>query len=105
MNASSFPVSDECETSPSLSEVTRLQAQQLVSNGVDSVSAPSDDAEREAAILHEGREMEAAMARYVESGCFTDRADADLARRRMEALIRGRSPQQVARMEQERGLA
>lgn len=70
------------------------------------VSAHSDmdDAQREVQILHEGRAIEAAMARYAESSDLLDRADADAARLRMEGLIRGRSENQVHRLEQERGL-
>jgi hypothetical protein len=62
------------------------------------------DCQREAAIVNAGREIEEHMRAYGESGDFTDRAAADAARLRMEALIRGRSAGQVARMEQERGL-
>lgn len=65
---------------------------------------PLADDEREAEILRAGNEIEAAMGRYAASSDLIDRADADRARLRMEALIRGRSAAQVQRMEQERGI-
>jgi hypothetical protein len=49
--------------------------------------------------------MEDAMARYYETGCFSHRGDADRFRLLMEEAIRGRSPEVIERMEQERGLA
>jgi hypothetical protein len=55
------------------------------------------DCQREAAIVNAGREIEEHMRAYGESGDFTDRAAADAARLRMEALMRGRSAGQVAR--------
>jgi hypothetical protein len=63
------------------------------------------DAEREAAIVQAGKAIEHYMAEYERTGCFGARGDADRSRRLMEMLIRGRSPEQVARMERERGLA
>ncbi len=79
----------------------------------------SSDAEREYAIKQAGialeeaqREVERCTALYDESGLFSDMAalhlavdQRDDARRYMEALIRGRSAEQVARLESERGLA
>jgi len=61
---------------------------------------------REAAIKECGLRIEEAMREAVkpEGDYFTARAVADSARERMEALIKGRSPEAVARMEQERGL-
>lgn len=59
------------------------------------------DLQREVAIQQAGREIEAAMARYAESGNFADRGEADAARLRMQGLIAGRSAEQVARMEAE----
>jgi hypothetical protein len=49
--------------------------------------------------------MEQAYARYEESSCFTDRAEADRWRLMMEDAIRGRSAAQVTRMEVSKGLA
>jgi hypothetical protein len=65
---------------------------------------PMTDAEREEAIKAAGQAIERHMAEYAASGCFAARGAADRARRFMEQLIAGRSPEQVARMEQERGL-
>lgn len=74
------------------------------------------DAAREAAIQNAAREVEHHMAEVAainnrDPHTFDDFADAamarqraDFARKRMEALIAGRSPEQVARMERERGL-
>jgi hypothetical protein len=71
-----------------------------------SAEAPHDcaDAQREVEILHAGREIEEHMRQYAETGDFAARGAADRARLRMEELIRGRSPEVVARLEQERGL-
>jgi hypothetical protein len=66
---------------------------------------PLTDSEREAAIVQAGKAIEHYMAEYERTGCFGARGDADRSRRLMELLIRGRSPEQVARMERERGLA
>jgi len=62
------------------------------------------DTEREAHIKDCGRLMQEAIQRYEQSGNFHYRADADAWRILMERAIKGRSPEQVARMEQERGL-
>ena len=73
--------------------------------GVPHVGDAAQDLQREVAILLAGRDIETAMARYAESGCFADRGAADAARLRMEELIRGRSASVVAQLERERGLA
>jgi hypothetical protein len=72
-----------------------------------SAEAPHDcaDAQREVEILHAGREIEEHMRQYAETGDFAARGAADRARLRMEELIRGRSAEVVARLEQEKGLA
>lgn len=57
------------------------------------------DLAREVAIQQAGRDIEAAMGRYGDSGNFADRGEADAARLRMQELIAGRSPEQVARMQ------
>ena len=62
------------------------------------------DGEREAAIGLAASLVEYHMELYEISGCFTDRGNADRARLSMEALIKGRSAEAIARMEQERGL-
>jgi hypothetical protein len=62
------------------------------------------DRERELHIKDCARLMEDAMARYYETGCFSHRGDADRFRLLMEEAIRGRSPEQVAKMESELGL-
>jgi hypothetical protein len=66
---------------------------------------PCADAQREVEILHAGREIEEHMRQYAETGDFAARGAADRARLRMEELIRGRSAEVVARLEQEKGLA
>ena len=63
------------------------------------------DADRELHITDCGRLMQEAMARYEESNNFHDRADADAWRMLMERAIKARSPVQVLRMEQERGIS
>lgn len=63
------------------------------------------DAEREEAIQRAGKAIEKHMAIWASDGCMAARGDVDRARQSMEALIAGRSPEQVARMEAERGLA
>lgn len=65
------------------------------------------DYQREEAIKECGLRIEDAMREAVKPDCdyFTQRAIADSAREKMEALIKGRSPEMVARLEQERGLA
>jgi len=62
------------------------------------------DAERELHIKDCGDLMQAAMVRYEDSNNFHDRADADAWRMLMEKAIKSRSPEQVARMEKEKGL-
>lgn len=72
---------------------------------VGAVPHSMSDDEREAAIKLAGEMVERHMDRYAESGCFSDRGNADRARLAMEALIRGRSAAQVAKLEAELGLA
>jgi len=57
------------------------------------------DADREIAIVFAGKAIEKYMADWEAHGCFAAHGDADRARRLMELLIAGRSPEQVARME------
>ena len=71
----------------------------------DACADVGDDAEREAEIARHGRQMLAAYARYERSSSFADVGQAHFHRMRMYALIRGRSAGQVAKLEQERGLA
>jgi hypothetical protein len=66
---------------------------------------PMSDQEREAHIKACGVLMEDAMQRYYETGDFGHRGEADRWRLLMQEAIKGRSPEQVKRMEQERGLA
>lgn len=63
------------------------------------------DNERELHIKSCGQLMEQAMGNYEASGSFHDIADAHAWRMAMEAAIKARTPQTVARMESERGLA
>jgi hypothetical protein len=62
------------------------------------------DSERERHIRDCGRLMEDSMRAYHLTGCFSHRGDADKWRLLMHEAIRGRSAEQVARMEAERGL-
>ncbi len=71
---------------------------------MDQSIRPMSDAERELHIKDCGDLMQAAMVRYEESNNFHDRADADSWRILMERAIKARSPEQVALMEQERGI-
>ena len=68
---------------------------------------PMTDLERELAIQREGLMIEAAMLLANANGneYFMHRGDADRHRIVMESLIRGRSPAQVAKLEQARGLS
>lgn len=63
------------------------------------------DADRERLIASAGYQLQAWMAEYERTSCFSTRGTADFWRLRMEALIRERSPEQVRAMELERGLA
>lgn len=63
------------------------------------------DGEREAAIALAASLIEHHMELYEISGNFADRGNADRARLSMEALIKGRSAEFVAKLERERGLA
>lgn len=89
-------------------------------SGIDGVGEVRlSDSEREAAIVTAGRLIEKYMAQRAKAlfdwdvtGNFLDKADADSSRlkaeeaaRLMAELIKGRSPEVVARMEAERGLA
>lgn len=71
---------------------------------MDQSIRPMSDAERELHIKDCGDLMQAAMVRYEDSNNFHDRADADAWRMLMEKAIKARSPEQVARMEKEKGL-
>ena len=62
------------------------------------------DSELEAHIKSCGQLMQDAMSRYEQSGCFSDRGEADYWRIAMESAIKSRSPEQVARMETDRGI-
>ena len=62
------------------------------------------DADREAEIARLTQEMEAAYAIWERDGCFAARGDADRLMRERDDLVRGRSAEQVAQMEAERGL-
>lgn len=63
-----------------------------------------NDAQRELYIREHGRLMLIAMERFEVTGCLADRGDADKHRLAMEQAIKERSPEQVARMEIERGI-
>lgn len=65
---------------------------------------PFPDHERERHISDCGRLMGAAMDRYAESSDLADLGDAHRWRLAMEQAIKGRSAEQVTRMEVERGL-
>ena len=62
------------------------------------------DEQRESLIRHAASLVEYHMELYEISGDFADRGNADRARLSMEALIRGRSAEFVAKLERERGL-
>ena len=62
------------------------------------------DTERESEIARLTREMEAAYAIWQSDGCFAAKGRADALMRERDDLVRGRSAEQVAQMEQERGL-
>lgn len=62
------------------------------------------DAERAAAIERAGMLIVASMEEWERSGCFAARGRAVYAEQCMSRLIKGRSPDMVARMERERGL-
>ena len=63
------------------------------------------DTERERHISDCGRLMEAAMDRYAESSDLADLGDAHRWRLAMEQAIKGRSAEQVTRMEKNAGLS
>ena len=66
---------------------------------------PMTDAQRESDIARLTQEMEAAYAIWQSDGCFAAKGRADSLMRQRDDLVRGRSAEQVARMEAERGLA
>ena len=63
------------------------------------------DSERELHIKSCGQPMEQAMGNSEAPGSFHDIADAHAWRMAMEAAIKARTPQKVARMEEQLGLA
>lgn len=63
------------------------------------------DSEREAEIARLSAEMEAAWSTWESDGCPAARGDAERLMHERDDLVRGRSAEQVARMEAERGLA
>ena len=62
------------------------------------------DTQRESEIARLSAEMEAAYALWQSDGCFAAKGRADSLMRQRDDLVRGRSAEQVARMELERGL-
>ena len=62
------------------------------------------DTDREAEIARLSAEMEAAFAVWQSDGCFAAKDRADALMRQRDDLVRGRSAEQIARMEHERGL-
>ena len=70
---------------------------------LDSFAAISD-ADRERYIKHCGNRMLACMDEFARRGCFDAAGEAQLWRLRMESAIKGRSAEQVLRMEIQRGL-
>lgn len=63
------------------------------------------DQERELHIVHCGRMMLEAWHRWEESGCFSDRGEADHWLRLQNEAVKARSEAQVASLEDARGLA
>lgn len=62
-------------------------------------------AELESHIRDCGRLIEKSMKAWYETGCFSHRGEADYWKSRMYEAIAARTPETVARMERERGLA
>lgn len=85
-------------------EISQVQALPLVPIGLVRLCGLSD-AERELHIKDCAWLMEDAMQRYYETGCFSHRGAADRWRLLMEEAIKGRSPEYVAKLEKDRGLA
>jgi hypothetical protein len=75
-----------------------------VSFGEETLSDMTDN-ELERHIRDCGGQMLLAMARYERYGDFADRGDADRWLALQNAAIRARSPEMVAKLEKERGLA
>ena len=63
------------------------------------------DPERESEISRLTAEMEAAYATWERDGCFAARGEADRLMRARDDLVRGRSAEQISKMERARGLA
>ena len=61
--------------------------------------------ELEAHIRDCGAHMQAAWSLFAETGWYEDRCDAIFWRKKMEDAIKARTPETVARMEEQRGLA
>lgn len=68
------------------------------------VGQPLDDETREVAIKRAGALMEKRYADYARTGDLADLGDAHNALLAMRALIRGRSPEMVRRLEIRKGL-
>lgn len=104
----SFPSPMKADTPPSVAEITEGQAEQFVSAAqTDGVGedAQLTDEEREAAAYRAGVAMHAWYSRYQESG---DRQALSIAHKHMTqmvAILAGRSPEYVAKLERERGLS
>lgn len=80
------------------------EARQDVIPAADAASESSDE-DREQQIRQAGLDMQHAYWEYERTGDLGSLGEAHKHRIRMTELIRGRSPQQVARMEQERGIS
>lgn len=90
---------------PSANDAAPVVARHTSNSTPDVGESRLSDSQREEAIARAGQAIERHMAIYARESCLAARGDADRARLCMERLIAGRSPEQVRRMELERGLA
>lgn len=108
---SPMPVQAQAVRPPSIQNCSAPSSAADVGQQRNHVSANADtaagmtDMQREEAIKRAGLAVVRHMGEWERTGCFAARGDADRARRLMELLIAGRSPQYVAQLERERGLA
>jgi hypothetical protein len=96
--------SQEPGPSPSVSDRARIASAAGVGQSRLHLTGMSDN-EREAHIRDCAWLMEDAMRRWHETSDFGYRGEADRWRLLMEEAIRGRSPEYVAKLEAQRGLA
>lgn len=108
----SFSAAISAETVPALDTVSEPSGERVCQSGERIgvsqervINSPMTDEEREAAAYRAGVAMQAWYSKYQSTGDPQALSIAHHHMTQMVSILAGRSPEQIARMEQERGLA